>query len=408
MAALLNSDSGNIDRITIEVEECRRMGVEVLPPDLNESFTRFTVIKDKHQIRFGLVAIKGLGEDVVDTIIAERKKNGAFKDLADFASRIQDKSFNRRSVESLIKSGALDRFGERNELYFNIEGILEYHKRVSQEASSGQFNLFSFAPVDSHPPLKLRASPPATQRERLAWEKELLGLYISEHPFREYGELLRGLFIDIKELPNNRDKKSVRIGGIVTLAKKITTKNNELMVFAKLEDMSEGIEVVVFPRVYKDKPEIWEVGKTLVVSGRYQEKDGEPKLLAESGYEITPDNVDDIKRFMKQAGIDAPVVADPHIENNTTETGDPVPPTPPPKKRIVQAVNLHLRAHLPESALLKLRTILDQHPGQYRVFFSVEHPVKQKILTSYRVGFDDLVAKELEELLGTDTVKAEV
>jgi DNA polymerase III alpha subunit len=235
--------------------------------------------------------------------------------------------------------------------------------------------------------------------------------------------MLRGLFIDIKDLPQHKDKKNVRIGGIVSLAKKIMTKNNEMMVFAKLEDMSEGIEVVVFPRIYKDKPEIWEVGKTLVVSGRYQEKDGEPKLLAESGYEITPDNVEDIKKFMKQSGILQEEAGDQaehpatNIEQETTQevttptttdSSADTPLKPAPKKRTIQAVNLHLRAHLPESALLKLRGVLDQHPGQYRVYFSVEHPVKQKILTSYRIGFDDLVAKELEGLLGADTVKAEL
>lgn len=397
MAALLNSDSSNIDRITIEVEECRRMGVEVLPPDLNESFTRFSVIKDKHQIRFGLVAIKGLGDDVVETIIQERKANGLYKDLADFASRIKDKSFNRRSLEALIKSGALDRFGERNVLYCNIETILEYHKRISQEASTGQFNLFSLSAETSRVPLVLRPAPAATQRERLGWEKELLGLYISEHPFREYGEHLQGLFIDIETLPEHRDKKNVRIGGIVTSAKKILTKNNEPMVFAKLEDTSADIEVVVFPRVYRDKPEIWEEGKALVVAGRYQEKEGEPKLLAESGYEITPDNVDEIKKYMKQAGIESALT-----ESESTEQ------KPAPTRKSVQAVTLHLRAHLPESILLTLRSVLDRYPGQYRVYFSVEHPVKQKILTSYRIAFDELVAKDLEGVLGIDTVRAEV
>lgn len=409
MAALLNSDASNIDRITIEVEECRRMGIEVLPPDLNESFTRFSVIKDKRQIRFGLVAIKGLGEDVVETIIRERKAQGVYKDLADFASRIKDKSFNRRSLESLIKSGALDRFGERNALYFNIEGILEYHKRVSQEASSGQFNLFSLTATHAgHPPLALRPAPAATQRERLAWEKELLGLYISEHPFREYGEFLRGLFVDIAALPEHKDKKSVRVGGMVTLAKRITTKNNEPMVFAKLEDTSGDIEVVVFPRVYRDKPDIWEAGKALVVSGRYQEKDGEPKVLAESGYEITPDNVEEIKKYMNQAGIQAGAEEEVPVPEAQTSREPSVPTGPARSSRKVQAVTLHLRAQMPESILLKLRGVLDQHPGQYRVYFSVEHPVKQKILTSYRIAFDELIAKDLESLLGTDTVKAEV
>lgn len=400
MAALLNSDSGNIDRITIEVEECRRMGIEVLPPDINESFTRFTVIKNKQQIRFGLVAIKGLGEDVVVSLIAERTQNGLYKDLADFASRIQGKAFNRRSLESLIKSGALDRFGERNQLCFNIETILEHHRRVSQEASSGQFNLFSSASEVSHAPLVLRPAPEATQRERLAWEKELLGLYISAHPFREYGERLRGLFVDILTIAEEKDRKNVRIGGMVTSAKRIITKNNEAMMFAKLEDTTADIEVVVFPRIYRDKPEIWEAGKTLVVAGRYQEKDGEPKLLAESGYEITPDNVEEIKQYMKQAGIES--VGDglkPSLPSDNAESKSTPIKT--------QALVLHLRAHMPESLLLKLRTILDLHPGQCRVYFSVEHPVKQKILTSYRIAFDDLIAKELESLLGPETVRVE-
>ncbi len=395
MAALLNSDSGNIDRITIEVEECRRMGLEVLPPDINESFTKFTVIKDKKQIRFGLVAIKGLGEEVVVHLIAQRTAHGPYQDLADFASRIQDKTFNRRSLESLIKSGALDRFGERNQLCFNMESILEYHRRVSQEASSGQVNLFSLSVEASRAPLMLRPAPAATERERLAWEKELLGLYISEHPFREYGECLRGLFIDIAMIGEETDKKNVRIGGMVTSAKRIMTKNNEAMMFAKLEDVTGDIEVVVFPRIFREKPEIWEAGKTLVVSGRYQEKDGEPKLLAESGYEITPDNVEEIKQYMSRAGL----TSLPEVSSPIPEPSPPVEPLP--------SITLSLRAQMPESLLLKLRTILDQHPGRSRVFFAVEHPVKQKILTSYRITLDDVMSKELEGFLGPETVKVE-
>ncbi len=398
MAALLNSDAGNIERTMIEVEECRRMGIEVLPPDLNESFTRFTVIKGKRQIRFGLVAIKGLGEDVVDRLIAERQEHGQYQDLADFASRIRDKAFNRRSLEALIKVGALDRFGERNQLCFNLETIIEYHRRVSEEASSGQFNLFASAVTSTVMPLVLRQAPSATERERLAWEKELLGLYISEHPFREYGERLRGLFVDILNLAEEKDKKSVRVGGMVTSAKRIITKNNEAMMFIKLEDTTGDIEVVVFPRIYRDKPEIWEVGKTLVITGRYQEKDGEPKLLAESGYEIPPDNVDEIRQSMQPADLLTVVL--PGVEAEAKRSTFARAP--------IQAITLHLRAQMPESLLLKLRTMLDQHPGQYRVYFLIEHPIKQKILTSYRIKLDDLIAKELEGLLGRETVKVEV
>ena len=402
MAALLNSDCQNMDRVTIEVEECRRMGMEVLPPDVNESFMRFSVVKGTNKLRFGLLAIKGLGEDAVAAIIQERKQNGPYKDLADFATRVAGKSFNRRSLESLAKAGALDRFGERNALFFNIETILEYQRRISQENKSGQFNLFAVAVAGTEntetAPLRLKPAPAVTQRDILTWEKELLGLYVSSHPFREYGARLQGLFTPIVNLAEKKKEKSVRIGGMVTSAKKILTKNNDPMVFVKLEDMTGDIEVVIFPRVYRDKPEIWASDKALVVSGRVQEKDDELKFLAETGYEITPDNIDEVAKYIDNRGATG---AGQGTGSDPT-TGDAQPASPQ------QAVTLNLRAQLPESILLKLRTIFDLHPGAYHVYFAVDNAGgKQKILSSYRIAFDELIAKELEGILGTDTVHTE-
>ncbi len=400
MAALLNSDCTNIDRVTIEVEECRRMNMEVLPPDVNESYTRFSVVKGTNKLRFGLLAIKGMGEDVADVIIEERKKAGPYNTLADFASRVTGKSFNRRSLEALIKSGALDRFAERNTLFFNIETILDYHKRLTMEASSGQVNLFASATsanghVDNAP-LVLKPAPPATQRDTLSWEKELLGLYVSAHPFKEYGQRLEGLFTPVSQLSEKKKEKSVRIGGMITQSKKILTKNNEPMVFAKLEDMSGDIEVVVFPRIFKEKPLIWDADRALVIAGRVQEKDGELKFLAESGYEITPDNIDEVAKYITRPGT--PQMAD---------AADAMRPTPAP--RVAQAVTLYLRAQLPETILHKLRYILDQHPGYYCVYFAVDNAGgKQKILSSYKIAFDEMIEKELEGILGLDTVKVEV
>jgi DNA polymerase-3 subunit alpha len=185
MAALMNSDIGNIDRITIEVEECRRMGMDVLPPDVNQSFAGFGVVKEdlekgKSTIRFGLQGIKGLGEDVANTIVRERKDNGPYKDITDFASRIPGKAFNKKSLEVLIKSGALDRFGERNELLFNLDNLLEFHRRIESEAASGQNSLFADSAIDVTTSVNLKPAPPATQKEKLAWERELLGLFLSE------------------------------------------------------------------------------------------------------------------------------------------------------------------------------------------------------------------------------------
>ncbi|MSR85514.1 DNA polymerase III subunit alpha [Candidatus Uhrbacteria bacterium] len=395
MAALLNSDCTNLDRVTIEVDECRRMGLEVMAPDVNESFARFSVVKGTNKLRFGLITIKGLGEDVVESIIQERKKGGSYQSLSDFISRITHHGFNRRSLEALIRAGAFDRFDERNTLYFNIDAILEYHRRLTSEASSGQANLFASSGTSSHAPLVLKPAPPASSREKLMWEKELLGLYVSAHPFREYQERLTGLFESMINLPNKKKEKKIRLGGIVTLAKKIYTKNNEPMVFLKVEDTTGDIEVVVFPRVYRENPDIWQADRMLVISGRLQEKDGDLKYLAESGYEITPNNIDEVAKYLDTNVISAAAgIQDPRLREDD---------------RREQAVTVHLRAQLPDSFLQKAREVFDRNPGLYRVYFLIENEQgKQKIESSYRIALNEAVIKELEAVLGTNTIKVEV
>lgn len=409
MAALLNSDCNNLDRVTIEVEECRRMGLEVLPPDINESFARFAVVKGTNKLRFGLLAIKGLGEDIVEALIKERKANGAYADLSDFASRMTHKGFNRRSLEALVKSGALDRFGERNALFFNIETILSYQRQVTQEASTGQFNLFAMGADASHarPSLVLKPSPAALPREKLQWEKELLGLYVSAHPFQEYAERLGPLFVPIRSLREKIKEKSVRIGGMLLQSKKITTKNGEPMVFAKLEDMSGDVEVVVFPRVYRDKPEVWEGDRALVVSGRAQLKDDDVKFLAETAYEITPDNVEQIAGYLGEGTPNPYPIT--HSQETAMHPGAADVTGYGLRAMKEQAVTIYLRAHLPPTILHSLRGILDQHPGHYHVFFQVDQAGgKQTIQSSYRIAFDELVAQELETILGADSVRVEM
>lgn len=395
MAALLNSDCLNIERVSIEVEECRRMGIEVLPPDVNESYKGFSVIKDKRTLRFGLLAIKGLGEDVVDDLIRERKENGPFADLTGFASRIKGKAFNRRSLESLTKAGALDHFGPRNQMYFNLEVILDYHRRLTQEEKSGQANLFALPGlVDDHPPLRLKPAPELHLSELLTWEKELLGLYVSSHPFREYQERLGKLFVPINELHTKKKEKSVRMGGTCTLAKKILTKNQETMVFLKVEDTTGSIEAVVFPRVYKEKPELWEADKALVLSGRVQERDDDIKFLVEAGYEITRDNVDQVEEYVKK------------LQGASYASASQEAPTP--AKR-TSGVMLSVRAQLSPSMLEQLRVIFAKHPGAYPVFFQVDQGTgKQRVASSFRISFDELIAKELECILGPDAVRVEV
>lgn len=392
MAALLNSDSQNLDRVTIEVEECRRINLEVLPPDINESFGGFSVVKGTNKIRFGLQAIKGLGEDVVEVMVAERKKGGEYKSLEDFVSRIPGKSINKKSLECLIRSGALDRFGDRNALFFNIDAILEYHKRQEQEASSGQFSLFagpSTSDSSAPAPIALKIAPSVSRRELLAWEKELLGLYVSEHPFKEYGERLGGMITPIAQLAEKKAEKKVRVGGVISSAKKILTKNNEPMMFCKLEDQSGDCEVVVFPRVLRDSPLVWQEDHAVIVSGRPSEKEGRMNVLAETGFEITPQNIDEIHTEAAAAQVAS-------IEGEGVAA--PADPNSP--------ITLLVRPKLPETMLIKLRAILDAHPGDHPVYFLIEDvDGPRRIKSSAKIQFTDIVSKELEVLLGRDTVK---
>lgn len=293
MASLMTSDHGDIDRIAIEVEECKRMNIIVLPPDVNESFTTFTAVYDQEtkkpigKIRFGLAAIKNVGDNVVRTIVHERKTDGQFRSLVNFLQRMKTKDLNRKSLESLIKSGAMDALGERNQMLTNIEMLLSIAKTSEREGASGQTNLFGMMPVQHAPELRLRPTPPATKKETLSWEKELLGLYVSDHPLAEYRDALRGAATPIAELSTHRTG-TVTIVGILTSIQKILTRMNEPMLFVRIEDLTSRIEGIVFPSVFKEHPEVWREEAILKVSGRMSDKDGTAKLLVSDAVPFQP------------------------------------------------------------------------------------------------------------------------
>lgn len=408
MAALMNSDISNIERITIEVEECRRMGMEVLPPDVNESFAGFGVVKASVDhpgamptIRFGLHAVKGLGEDVAELIVRERKEHGEYKDITDFTSRIHGRAFNRKALEVLIKSGAMDRFGERNQLLFNVDALLAFHKQLEQEVSSGQSSLFANTAVDTVRRVTLKPAPPVTRRDRLTWERELLGLFVSEHPFKETSECLQGYFIPVADLVKHKKSKMVRCGGVLVDLKKIYTKKGDPMLFAKLEDLSGSVEAVVFPRTFKDYEAILKPDAIMCVTGRPQEKDGEMKLLVETCFEITQENIPTIKAAMPQSAIreeDWDVEAD-------ESSGDGEKNTNKVHKKIV-SITLHVKANLSQVFLGQLRACCDRHPGVYDVYFKVYDEHGSRIIKSEsRMSFSDAMVKELEAILGPDTVQ---
>lgn len=291
MCAVLSAESGNIEKVAEVIVECQRMKIPVLPPDINHSLKDFTVIKEDHngtgqdQIRFGLLTIKNVGENVINTIIGERLRDGSFKNIEDFVTRVHDKDLNKKSLESLIKVGALDGFGERAALLSSIEQLLYYSRESNKTHLVGQISLFG-GPESavSLPPLRLAEAEPVARAEKLMWEKELLGLFITDHPLKDYQQQLnfeKGLTA-IKDLPSNRNMGQVKIGGMVTKIQKILTKQGKPMIFSWIEDMTGKVETVVFPNVLEANPEAFVENKVLVVSGKLNDRDGIPKILCDT------------------------------------------------------------------------------------------------------------------------------
>ena len=289
MCAVLTAEAGDTEKIAEIITECQRMGIPVLSPDINSSFKDFTVIKNQQsainnqqsadQIRFGLLTIKNLGEGVADAIIAERETCGPFKNIDDFVSRSPIKILNKKSLESLIKCGALDAFGERNSFLFNLETILAFARNKEKNANSGQVSLFGNTET-ALPALRLASAVPALPWEKLMWEKELLGLFVSDHPLNSYQQQLKlENVIQIKDV--SAHSGSVRVGGVITKIQKIMTKTGRPMIFSWVEDLTSKIEVVVFPNVLEKNPEAWKENSIIVARGKINDRDGALKLLCD-------------------------------------------------------------------------------------------------------------------------------
>ncbi len=284
MAALLTSERHDIDRISILIQETKKMGIEVLPPDINESFTFFSVVPEKNQIRFGLSAIKNVGLGIVETIVEERKQQGHYNSIQDFLSRISSKDLNKKSLESLIKAGVFDKMAERNQLLFNLEKLLEHSRENQKQKTNGQNGLFDGMGFNNT--LYLKSTTLASEKEKLTWEKELLGLFISSHPLKNFVGVLEKKVVSISQISNPVSRGRIKIGGVISGIKKIITRNGKPMLFLNVEDLSDKIEVIVFPGIIERNPSVFQENKIVMISGRLDSRDGVPKLICEEIEEI--------------------------------------------------------------------------------------------------------------------------
>lgn len=286
MASLLSTKKADVERIAFLIEEAKRMGIEVLPPDINESYREFSVVPGKNQIRFGLLSIKNVGENTVEAILNERKRGGPFQSFADFLLRMNPQDLNKKTMESLIKAGVFDKFGERNQFLQNLESILEWHREFFRERKNQQMDLFG-KPQNPNPNIYLKPVPPASKREKLIWEKELLGLFVSSHLAEDFVKIFeKAKVLPLPQITQKLVGKMVKIGGVITGIKKILTRNGSPMYFAKIEDGKGQIEMVIFPAILMKKPQVFQEHKVIIAIGKVDDKDGIPKIICEDAVEV--------------------------------------------------------------------------------------------------------------------------
>ena len=299
MTALMSADYGNSDRIVIEIGESEQMGIQVLPPDVNESRSNFTVVEDG-KIRFGLSAIKGLGKGSVEMLLEARKQDdGIFESIEDFARRVPPKILNKKTLEALAFGGAMDSLGERKQIGLCYESIAEFAKHVDSSHKIGQAGLFDDltddqgAPVDC---LQLEEIEPATTSERLKWEKEYLGLYVSSHPLAGLQKYFQKKVIPLNQLGKKTVKKSIKVGGIVTGYKKITTKKGDMMAILQIEDPFGKAEAIVFPNKYQKISSQLVEDQVLFIEGILEKRMGEMQVVVNRANGIT---VEDLQKEAK-------------------------------------------------------------------------------------------------------------
>lgn len=283
MAALLEGDLEKFDRVIIDLKECERLGIQVLPPDINLSGFYFQTEND-NAIRFGLGGIKNLGHDIVKNIVSERETNGKFQHLDDFVHRTFDK-VNKKAVEYLIMSGAMDSFGNRFNLLQTLPLVYEKEKNSEKVKNIGQFDFFSLdqSKTENISMTPLVESKDADRNLMLQWERELLGMYFSSYPLDSLKEFFesKGVISISEALENKKSGEDVILGVMVTKLRKITTKKGEIMAFLTIEDKTGSTDAIIFPRVYTELKESLKENIPMLILGRINERDGEKSVVVQ-------------------------------------------------------------------------------------------------------------------------------
>lgn len=434
MAALMTSDHDDTDRLAIEITECKHMGISVLSPDVNESFVEFAVVPNENKIRFGMSAVKGVGVGAVEEVLRARE-DGPFTSVEDFARRVSTSKFNRKAWESLIKSGAFDDMGDRSDLLFNLDSITSFASKLQKEAASGQTNLFGMLGGDDaasvQSTLHLQKAPVKhDDKERLMWERELLGLYISAHPLDRYETYLSEQTQPLTQLVPEYDSRMMTVGGIISTVRTIVTKSGSKMAFVGIEDKFGEGEIIVFPNLYE------KVGAKLVqdavirVSGKNSARDrdgnlgNESKLIADDIIAITDNDINGYESTGRK--MDAPKISS-AVKKERREAYRNQKNGVSPKSAVKNdAAKLQPKAHsapvnvAPEipasklfvyikdpndhSRLVKMKSVCGENAGTTDVVLVLGEKEKSAMRLPFKVDANDNLLSQLKNTLGEECV----
>ncbi len=431
MAALMTSDADDTERLAIEISECQHMGIKVLSPDVNESYVEFAVVPGENEIRFGMAAVKGVGVGVVEEILRARE-DGKFLGVEDFAKRVSTRKVNKKAWESLIKTGAFDEMADRSDLLFNLETIQAFASKLQKEALSGQTDLFGgLATVAAIQPTVTMQTAPVkhTDKERLTWERELLGLYISAHPLDNYDAYFSEQTVPVSEMTQDIDGKAITIGGLISSVRSIVTKSGTKMAFVKLEDKSGESEVIVFPNLYE------QIGAKLVqdavirASGKVSARDrdgnlsNEVKLIADDIQLVDDEELrtyESTGRIMAKpkagkvvavrkprgnsnygsgGGFNKPAASGPGVSSAPRE-----PAGPPPAAEVLKKLFVHVKNPDDQEALMKIRSECGKSPGLSDIVLVLGPDKQSAIKMPFRIDATDELIGRLVKILGEDAV----
>jgi DNA polymerase-3 subunit alpha len=403
ITAFFTIHTGEMEKATSAAAECRRLGIEVLPPDINRSKIEFSLEDNggKPAIRFGLAAIKNVGAGAIEPVIIERDKNGLFKSVEDLCRRSDLQSVNRRVMESLIKAGALDALGERGTLLNSVGRILSLAQREQHLRETGQATMFDIFGEMTPVPLPSLEMAPAgvSDREKAFWEKELTGVPFSEKPFSPVFNARHGNAVFCGNIDAELDKQAIVTAGRVVSARYSFTKKSESFAIAVLEDISGQVEVIAWPQVYNRTEEYWQEGNEIIVQGKVRARDDQISVVC-----------DDVRFYEPpQAGEEAAPIIEPAGIRPPREKAYPAPP-PEARHRLTINIKQTADADSDIDRLNKIIAALRIYPGRDEVRLNILNggdaiPLR---LPNIATGYCPELEQQLVELVGGDGLQVEM